>query len=230
MEGALTLACLPLTERPRERLLSQGGGALTDAELLATLLGSGTRGASALDVARELMTTYGDLSALGRAAIADLARLRGVGKAKACALAAALEIGRRAQSPRQARAAVRVSADVFAYYGSRLAHLDHEVFHVMCLDTKHRLLRDARVVEGGLTTCSVLPREVYAPALREGASSVVFVHNHPSGDPTPSADDLALTARLKQAGSVLGIKPLDHVIIGEGRYVSLVDEGHFASL
>jgi DNA repair protein RadC len=226
----VTLACLPLDERPRERLLSHGGGALSDAELLATLLGSGTRGASALDVARDLMTTYGDLPALGRAAAADLARLRGVGKAKACALAAALEIGRRAQTPRQDRPAVRVSGDVFAFYGPRLGHLNHEVFHVMCLDTKHRLLRDARVVEGGLTTCSVLPREVYAPALREGAAAVVFVHNHPSGDPTPSTDDLALTARLKQAGSVLGIKPLDHIIIGEGRYVSLVDEGHFASL
>ncbi|MGC4117179.1 MAG: DNA repair protein RadC [Myxococcales bacterium] len=226
----MTLACLPLNERPRERLLAQGGGALTDAELLATLLGSGTRGASALDVARDLISTYGDLPALGRAAAADLARLRGVGKAKACALAAALEIGRRAQTPRQVRPAVRVSGDVFAFYGPRLGHLNHEVFHVMCLDTKHRLLRDARVVEGGLTTCSVLPREVYAPALREGAAAVVFVHNHPSGDPTPSTDDLALTARLKQAGTVLGIKPLDHIIIGEGRYVSLVDEGHFASL
>ena len=115
-------------------------------------------------------------------------------------------------------------------YAPRLSHLTHEVFHVMCLDTKHRLLRDARVVEGGLTTCSVLPREVFAPALREGAAAVIFVHNHPSGDPTPSNDDLALTARLKQAGSVLGIKPLDHVIVGEGRYVSLVDEGHFSAL
>ena len=226
----MSLACLAFEERPRERLLARGGEALSDAELVATLLGSGTRGASALDVARELMATYGDLPALGRAEAIDLARLRGVGKAKACALAAALEIGRRAQSPRQERPAVRVSADVFALYGPRLAHLTREVFHVMCLDTKHRLLRDARVVEGGLTTCSVLPREVFAPALREGAAAVIFVHNHPSGDPSPSTDDLALTARLKQAGQVLGIKPLDHVIIGEGRYLSMVDEGHFAAL
>ena len=123
-----------------------------------------------------------------------------------------------------------MSADVFKLYAPRLSHLDREVFHTLCLDTKHRVLRDARIVEGGLTTCSVLPREVYAPALREGAAAVVFVHNHPSGDPTPSADDLALTARLKQAGSVLGIKALDHVVIGEGRYVSLVDKGQFSSL
>jgi len=226
----LNIGELPTTERPRERLLHQGGAALSDVELLATLIGSGTRGASALDVAQALIARYGDLPGLGRADVADLALQRGLGRAKACALAAALEMGRRAQSPRQARTAVRVSADVFAYYGPRMVHLNREVFHVMCLDTKHRLLRDARVVEGGLTTCSVLPREVFAPALREGAAAVIFVHNHPSGDPSPSSDDLSLTARLKQAGTVLGIKPLDHVIIGDGRYVSLVDDGRFAAL
>lgn len=226
----MSIACLPLCERPRERLLAKGGLALTDAELLAALLGSGTRGASALEIAQSLIVMYGDLSAIGRADIADLARQRGVGRAKACAVAAAMEIGRRAQTPRHERAAIRVSADVFAWYGPRLMHLNREVFHVMCLDTKHRLLRDARVVEGGLSTCSVLPREVYAPALRENATAVIFVHNHPSGDPAPSNDDFTLTARLKQAGNVLGIKPLDHVIIGEGRYVSLVDNGTFAGL
>jgi DNA repair protein RadC len=221
---------LSTSNKPRERLLSQGGAALSDAELIATLLGTGTRGASALDVAREVMATYGDLSSLGRAEVSDLAMLRGLGPARACALAAALEIGRRAQAPRGERHAVRASADVFAWYRPRLSHLTNEVFHVMCLDAKHRLLRDARIVEGGLTTCSVLPREAFAPALRVGAAAVIFVHNHPSGDPTPSADDLALTARLKAAGLVLGVKTLDHVIVGEGRYVSLVDEGQFGSL
>ena len=221
---------IPAQERPRERLLTQGGAALSDAELLATLIGSGTRGASALEVAQALIVAYGDLSSLGRAEVEDLASHHGVGPARACAVAAALEIGRRAQAPRSARHAVRVSSDVFAFYAPRLSHLKREVFHVMCLDTRHRLLRDARVVEGGLTTCSVLPREVFAPAMREGAPAVVFVHNHPSGDPQPSQDDLALTARLKQAGAVLGIKPLDHVIVGEGRYISLADAGHFAEL
>lgn len=194
---------------------------LSDEEVMAKLIGSGT-------VASELLATYSDLPSLGRANIVDLERQ--VGSKKASAIAAALEVGRRAMAPRPARPIIRVSADIFTYYAPRLSHLDHEVFHVLCLDPKHRILRDARVVEGGLTTCSVLPREVYAPAIREGAAAVVFIHNHPSGDPTPSADDLALTQRLKQAGVVLGIKPLDHVIIGEGRYLSLVDEGHFAAL
>jgi DNA repair protein RadC len=227
---AMTMEEMPAEDRPRERLLSRGGTSLSDAELLATLLGSGTRGASALDVAHALLAAYGDLASLGRAEASDLAAHRGVGPAKACALAAALEIGRRAQTPRPSRPAMRAAADVFAFYGPRLSHLRREVFHVMCLDTRHRLLRDARVVEGGLTTCSVLPREVFAPAMREGAPAVVFVHNHPSGDPQPSKEDLALTARLKRAGAVLGIRALDHVIIGEGRYVSLVDEGQFEAL
>jgi len=221
---------LPGPDRPRERLLAQGGEALSDAELLAALIGSGTRGASALDVARELMASYGDLPSLGRADIADLATQRGLGPAKACALVAALEIGRRAQTARGARTTVRVSSDVFQFYQPRLMHLMREVFHVMCLDSKHRLLREERIVEGGLTTCSVLPREAYAPALRQGAPAVIFVHNHPSGDPTPSGDDLSLTARLKQAGSVLGIRMLDHVILGEGRFVSLADDGQLSLL
>jgi len=203
------------------RLHLIGSTALSDQEIITTLIGSG-------DIASELIATYGDLPSLSRANPTDLENQ--VGVTKASSLMAALEIGRRALAPRQERPIIRVSADVFAYYAPRLSHLDHEVFHVLCLDTKHRVLRDARIVEGGLTTCSVLPRECYAPALREGAAAVLFVHNHPSGDPTPSADDLALTARLKQAGVVLGIKPLDHIIIGEGRYSSMVDDGHFAAL
>ena len=203
------------------RLRRVGGGALSDQEIITTLIGSGA-------VANELMATYGDLPSLSRANLTDLEHQ--VGAAKASFIVAALEIGRRALAPRQERPIIRVSADVYAFYAPRLSHLDHEVFHTLCLDTKHRVLRDARIVEGGLTTCSVLPREVFAPALREGAAAVVFVHSHPSGDPTPSTDDLALTQRLKQAGVVLGIKPLDHIIIGEGRYFSMVDEGHFAAL
>jgi DNA repair protein RadC len=197
---------------------------LPDLELLAAVLGAGERGAQ---LASELMSTYGDINTLGRLAPEDLAGH--LSPAKASAVAAALELGRRAQTIRE-RPQVRVSADIYAFYRPRLAHLDHEVFHVMCLDTKHKLLRDQRVVEGGLTSCSVLPREAFSPALRSAACAVAFCHNHPSGDPTPSTDDLVLTARLKQAGAVLGIKVLDHIIIGESRYVSLVDEGHFTAL
>lgn len=217
------------SEGPRDRLLRRGHEALTDAEVVAALLG--TEGeAAALRVARRLITHYGDLVSLGRAPANELAVLAGVGRSRACTLVAGLELGRRAQAPQVERLPVRASADVYGYYAPRLAHLRIEAFHVMCLDARHRLLRDVRVVKGGLTTCSVLPREAFAPALREGATAVIFAHNHPSGDPTPSADDLALTARLKQAGLVLGVKPLDHIIIGQGRYTSLVDSGQFAAL
>jgi DNA repair protein RadC len=226
----MSIGDLPESERPRERLIAQGGAALSDTELLAALLGSGTRGASALDVARELMASYGDLSSLGRAELSELAECRGLGPARACALAAAMEIGRRALAPRRDRLVIRISADVYRYFAPRMAHLTREVFHVLCLDAKHRLLRDVRIVEGGLTTCSVLPREAFAPALREGAAAVIFAHNHPSGDPAPSEDDLALTARLKQAGAVLGVRVLDHIIVGEGCYASLVDAGLFAAV
>lgn len=198
---------------------------LPDTTLLASLLGDAAKNAQ---LASELLATYGDLPSINRLTTDDLGNH--MPRRKAVRIAAALELGRRAQALRAERPVVRVSADVFAFYAPRLSHLNHEVFHTMCLDSKHRLLCDKRIVEGGLTTCSVLPREVFSPALRCAAVAVVFVHNHPSGDPTPSVDDLALTARLKQAGQVLGIKPLDHIIIGEGRYVSLVDEGHFSSL
>jgi DNA repair protein RadC len=203
------------------RLRLLGGDALSDEEIVTTVIGS-------CDIANELMATYGDLPSLGRAKLVELERQLGAGRASC--LIAAMEMGRRAVAPRHRRQVMRTSGDVFGYFAPRLTHLDHEVFHALCLDTKHRVLRDVRIVEGGITTCSVLPREAFAPALREGASAVIFIHNHPSGDPTPSSDDLALTIRLKQAGAVLGIKPLDHIIIGEGRYVSLADDGQFDAL
>ena len=198
---------------------------LLDEEILANLFG-GERGTG---MARELLAAYGDLPTLGRVPPEDLVRL-GLTPSKVTTLVAAIELGRRSLASRSERPAMRTSGDVFAFYRPRLCHLTHEVFHAMCLDSKHRLLRDQRVVEGGLTSCSVLPREAFSPAMRSCACAVIFVHNHPSGDPTPSTDDLQLTARLKQAGLVLGIKVLDHVIVGENRYVSLVDEGHFAAL
>ncbi len=221
---------LASSERPRERLLAKGATALSDTELIALLLGSGTKGLSVLEVARGALERYGGLSSMARADPGELRALRGLGPARAATLAAALELGRRAQAPREERLCVRGSVEVFAYYAPRLSHLTHEVFHVMCLDAKHRLLQDARVSSGGLASCTVSPREAYAPALRAAAASVIFVHNHPSGDPEPSRDDLALTARLKQAGKIMGISPLDHLIIGEGRYVSLVDDGRFEVL
>jgi DNA repair protein RadC len=216
---------LPNDERPRERLLAAGLDALSDAELIATLLGTGTRGSTAVDVARELLASYGDLPTLQRATAVDLANRRGVGLAKACALAAALELGRRAQRPRAMRHRLRTAADVYALAAPKLAHLPREVFVAVCLDAKNGVLREARIAEGGLTSVTVLPREAFAPVLRESAPAVVFVHNHPSGDAEPSGDDVNLTRTLCEAGHVLGVKVVDHVIVGHDRFVSFADRG-----
>ena len=216
---------LPIEERPRERLLAAGLEALSDAELIAALIGTGTRGSTAVDVARELLASYGDLGSLQRATPADLAERRGLGTAKACALAAALELGRRAQRPRADRASLKTAADVYALAAPRLAHLPQEIFLAICLDAKNRVLREARIAGGGLTMVTVLPREAFAPVLREAAPGVVFVHNHPSGDPEPSREDVKLTLALSRAGRVLGVRVIDHVIVGHGRYASLADRG-----
>ena len=216
---------LPQEERPRERLLAAGHEALSDAELIAALLGTGTRGSTAIDLARELLASYGDLNTLQRAAPADLVGRRGLGTAKACALIAALELGRRAQRPRGDRRQMKTSADVHALVAPRIAHLAHEVFLAICLDAKNRVLREARIADGGLASVTVLPREAFAPALREGATAVVFAHNHPSGDPEPSKDDLRLTRTLCEAGRVLSVPVLDHLVVGDGRFVSLSDRG-----
>ena len=212
-------------EMPRERLRVSGGQALSDTELIAALVGNGD---AAMVFAREVLAAYGDLPSLTRSDLAELEKK--VGCAKACTLVAALELGRRAQAPRAKRPQIRVSSDVDSLLGPSLRHLKHEVFHALCLDAKHNLLRDARIVEGGLTSCSVLPREAFAPAIAAGASAVIFVHCHPSGNPAPSYDDKVLTARLKAAGGILGVKALDHVIIADGGYYSFVDEGEFAGL
>ena len=194
---------------------------MSDAALVAALVGSN-------ECAAEVMATYGNLPCLARAEVDELRRH--MGGPHAIALTVAFELGRRARAPRPADVVVRSALDIYNYYSARLCHLRHEVFHVMCLDCKHQLVRDARIVEGGLTTCSVLPREAFAPALRASAPVVVFVHNHPSGDPRPSQDDLSLTAQLKKAAGVLGITALDHVIIGDGRYQSMAENGQLAAM
>ncbi len=214
----------------REKLLLQGESALTGEELLAMLLGSRTDGGRALACAQALLDHYGDLATLRRASLADLASQKGMSLSLACTLAAAMELGSRAQAPRPQRFFVNSVQAVFDFYAPRLSHLSHERFHAMCLDARHLLLRDALVAIGGAATCTVEPREALVEAIRLQSHAVIFVHNHPSGDPEPSPDDLSVTRRLKRACELIGIKPLDHVIIGEGRFVSLASSGAFAEL
>jgi len=211
--------------RPRERIFEAGPSKLSDAELLSLLLGSGGAAQSAGQTAEELLRRFDGLGGIGRADVTDLRDERGVGVARAAMVAAAFELGRRSLGPHAERPRLRFATDVDQHYRPKLAHLRNEVFHVACLDVRNRLLRDARICEGGFSSVSVLPREVFAPALREGAVGVILVHNHPSGETEPSPEDISLTARLSQAGEVLGIKVLDHVIIGASGHASLHARG-----
>ncbi len=214
-------------DRPRERLLSLGAGALTAAELLAILLGTGRAGASAPEVAAALLARAGPaLAHLARRAPAELAAVPGVGRAKAARVAAALELGRRVvEEARPARARIRSPADVYRWFAARLSDLAAEEFHVLALDSQSGVLRDVLVTRGILNSSLVHPREVFRGAIAEAAAGIVVVHNHPSGDPTPSADDRAVTRQLVEAGKVLDLPVYDHVIVGTGRYLSFAEAG-----
>jgi DNA repair protein RadC len=220
----------PEAERPRERLLAQGPGALSDAQLLAILLRVGRQRSSAVQLGLEVLDLLNGLSGLAHCGIEELCAVPGVGAAKAAQLKAALELGRRALATPLAKGTkITSSRDLFHHYHPGLRDLRHEIFKVVLLDAKHAIMRDATVSEGSLTLSIVHPREVFSLAVRESAAAVIFLHNHPSGDPTPSQEDRVLTTRLVAAGDVLGIRVLDHLIVGDGRYVSFADQGWLMS-
>ena len=213
---------------PRERLWIDGPRTLGNDELLALVLRTGTPGQSARQVAERLLDARGSILALACAAPAELRHLRGVGPAKAASLMAAFELGRRlAARPLERGAPVRGPADVHGHFHARLREATQEEFHVLLLDGRHRVLRDALVSRGTLTASLVHPREVFREALREPAAAVVLMHNHPSGDPTPSGEDWQVTRRLARAGELLGIPVIDHVVVADGGWASLRETGAF---
>lgn len=225
-KGGQGITQWPKTERPRERLLTQGPQALTNGQLLAILLRVGRHGSSAVQVGMDILGRLGGLAGLAQCGIEELCAIPGVGEAKAAQLKAALELGKRALAgPLTKGTTITSSRDLYTHYHPTLRDLRHEVFKVVLLDAKHTIMRDATVSEGSLTLSIVHPREVFTLAVKESAAAVIFLHNHPSGDPTPSQEDRVLTARLVSAGEVLGIRVLDHLIVGDGRYVSFADQG-----
>lgn len=218
---------LPPADRPRERLRALGAQALTTTELLALLIGTGGAGHSASDSAQQIIhRAGGSLRRLVQMPVATLTAVHGLGEAKALAIHAALEVGRRlaAESTDEGEP-LRGPRDVWRYYAPRLEALTVEEFHVAVLDAQHRLERDVLVSRGILNSSLVHPREVFREAIAERAASIVLVHNHPSGDPTPSSDDRAITSQLVAAGRLLDIPIHDHVVIGRGRYVSFAEAG-----
>jgi DNA repair protein RadC len=218
---------MPCTERPRERLKSHGARALSSPELLAILIGSGSEKHSAVRIGHDVLASaHGSLRRLSSQPVAALTALDGVGNARAVAIHAALELGRRmASEEREDGIPVRGPRDVHAIFGQRLQDLPVEEFHVAILDTQHRLERDVTITRGLLNSSLVHPREVFREAIAENAAAIILVHNHPSGDPTPSPDDRVTTEQLVQAGRVLDIPVQDHIIIGRGRYLSFAEAG-----
>ena len=223
----LTIREMPRCERPRERLRDHGAQALSSAELVAILLGTGDRRRSALAVGHEILGgSGGSLRRLAAQPVAALTKLAGVGTARAVAIHAALELGRRmAAESRDEGAPVRSPRDVHAVFGPRLEDSPVEEFHVAVLDSQHRLERDVTITRGILNSSLVHPREVFREAIAERAAAIILVHNHPSGDPTPSADDRLVTEQLVAAGRLLDIPVHDHVIVGRGRYMSFAEAG-----
>lgn len=218
---------LPAHERPRERLRTLGAHALSTSELVAVVLGGGSGGISALGCAQLVLGQVdGSLGRLAAMPLASLTRITGVGIARATAVHASLELGRRMSSEaREAGAPLRSPRDVVAAFEMRLRDLPVEEFHVAILDAQHRLERDVLITRGLLNSSLVHPREVFREAIAERAAAVILVHNHPSGDPTPSAEDRAVTEQLVAAGRLLDIPVHDHIIVGRGRYVSFAETG-----
>lgn len=207
--------------------MSHGPGVLTGAELLSILLSTGCRGYSAHDLAATLLAgSSTSLGSLARRPVAEVARVRGVGLAKAARIAAALELGRRLQEEgRGERPRINTAADVFRWFAPRMADLEAEEFHVLALDSQSAVLRDLLITRGILNSSLVHPREVFRGAIAEAAAGIIVVHNHPSGDPTPSADDRSITKQLVESGRLLDLPVYDHVIVGHGRYVSFNESG-----
>jgi DNA repair protein RadC len=216
----------PEGERPREKLLAHGAARLSDAELLAVFLGSGTRGRSAVAVGRQLLHRAGNLRALLDLPAAELARLPGVGPARACALAGALELGTRHLAQGLARGeALTEPGRAGDYLSRRLRALPYEVFACLFLDTRHRVIAFEELFRGTLDGAEVHPREVVQRCLAHHAAAVILGHNHPSGSAEPSAADRAVTARLKQALALVEVRLLDHFIIGDGPPCSMARLG-----
>ncbi len=214
------------TERPRERLASLGAQALTNAELLAILLRTGVHGENAVQVGQRLLQSFGDLNGLHRTAFEELVNQHGIGEAKASQIKAALELGvRLSREEPGIRPTINSPADAAALVQCEMSALEQEHLRVLLLDTRNHVLDTVEVYRGSVNMSQVRVGEVFTAAIRRNAPALIVVHNHPSGDATPSPDDVALTRALVQAGKLVDVEVLDHLIIGNHRYVSMKERG-----
>ncbi len=219
---------IPSSDRPRERLYTRGAAELSLQELLAIVIGGGARGRSGLVLALGLLGEFGDLVVMGRAGVDEMRRVPGIGFARACQLAAAFELGKRfARESRSAGTSVRAPRDIARMFMDEMKDYDREHFKAAFLNTKNQIIKVVTVSIGSLNASIVHPREILKPAIAASAASIVLVHNHPTGDPTPSREDVEFTRRFAKCGELIGIELLDHIVIGADRFQSLKEAGHF---
>jgi len=216
----------PDDERPRERLVKYGVDYLTDAELLGIILFNGYQGKTSVDIAKELLLKSGGLRKLNSLSFSETSSVKGIGLAKFAQIKAALEMGKRllreTSSPKKK---IHNAVDLVDYYGPNMRDLKKEIFKIILLDVKNKIIRDIDVSVGSLTESIVHPREVLKEIVKESAASVIFLHNHPSGESNPSKNDIDITERLAEACNLIGVKVLDHIILGDDNYTSFAQEG-----
>lgn len=218
---------MPTNERPREKMLREGKDALSNGELIAILLGTGTREKTAIRLADELLTLDDKgLIFLQECSIEEIKSIKGVGLAKASKIVAAIEIGKRiATMPREKKLKIESTKDVVSIYMERMRYYEKEFFNALLLNTKGNIIGNENITVGDLSSSIVHPRETFKNAIKRGAYAIILIHNHPSGNPAPSKEDIEVTKRLCKAGSLLGINVLDHIIIGDGTYISFKEKG-----
>lgn len=226
LEYKITMKDMPLELRPRERILKDGPEALSNIELLAILLRIGTKEDNVLELAAKILTQVGNVKGLVNHSIDDLKNIKGIGLAKAAQIKAAIELGKRISSTsNEERPIIRSPQDVERLLMEEMRHLDREYFKAISLNTKNNVLAIETVSVGSLSSSIVHPRELFKNPIKRSAAAIILVHNHPSGDPSPSKEDLDVTRRLAEVGKLLGIEVLDHIIIGDNKYISLKEKG-----
>ena len=226
VEYHLRIDELPASEQPRERLRESGSASLSNSELLAIILRTGTAAENVLGLATRMLTRFGGLTGLARASFSELCSERGMGQAKSAQLKAALELGRRLSSTQpEERAVIRSPEDVANLLMADMSVLDQEQLRVLHLTSKNHVISISEVYKGNVNTSLIRPSELFREAVRENCPAIIVVHNHPSGDPEPSREDITVTEQIVAAGRVLNIEVLDHIIIGRQRYESLKERG-----
>lgn len=224
--NSFTIKELPEEQRPREKLLNQGAEALTNEELLALIIRTGGQKETAMDLARRLVACFGGLRSLTDVTCEELMAIKGIGLAKAAQIIAVVELAKRLSVEGARRPKIRSPRDAAELLMPEMRYLKKEVFKVMLLDTKNQLIAVEKISQGALNSSIVHPREVFKPAIKRSCCSLIVAHNHPSGEVEPSAEDIQVTKRLLDGGKILGIDVLDHLIIGDGRFLSLKEKGY----